>query len=412
MNILTRLYSTGGILGRTSNNLTSGIVGLANVGKSTIFQAITRSKLGNPANYPFATIEPEEAKVVVPSAQLDYLQKLYGSEKKIPATLTVYDIAGLTRNASRGEGLGNKFLADIRHVDGIYSIVRGFRSDEIIHVEGSVDPVRDLALVQDELVLKDLEWLEAGKGRIEKKIVRVAKTSPEYTAFTSELKLLSRLEEFLYEGRRVSHFAKGCTKEEIDIINTHNFLTAKPSLILLNSTPKDYLLQRNEFLDPVKKWVEEYSPGEEVLLISAEFERIYNEFIDRDDLAGLADYIKVTLGDEAPKVDKKLSFLPQMIIKMRERLNLISFYTCGPKESRQWTIRKGTEAPGAAGVIHSDLEKTFICCNVIKYSDVQDLEPPLQESQLRNKGKILRGGKKYVMQDGDIVHFKAANSKN
>lgn len=396
------------VLGRPSNNLTSGIVGLANVGKSTFFQAITKSKLGNPANYPFATIEPEESKVVVPSEKLDHLFKLYGSEKKIPASLTIFDIAGLTRGASSGEGLGNKFLNDIRHVDGIYQVVRGFENDDITHIEGNVDPIRDLSLVQDELVLKDLEWLEGVRERISKKMNRTPKNSQDYQEMINELELLGLLEGHMYEGKKIIHFKENWSEEEVNILNKHNFLTAKPTLVLLNVTPKDYLLQTNKFLDNVQKWLDEYAPGDQVMLFSAELETKYNDFEESSE--SFNKICEEWLEGHAAKA--KLTALPDIITNMRELLSLISFYTCGPIESRQWTIRKGTLAPKAAGVIHTDLEKTFISANIIKYEDIKDLEPPLLESQLKSQGKIKRGGKQYIVEDGDVIHFKAAGGKN
>ncbi|AET39629.1 Ylf2p Ecym_4597 [Eremothecium cymbalariae DBVPG len=408
---VVRRYSSKNLLGRPSNNLTSGIVGLANVGKSTFFQAITGSELGNPANYPFATIEPEEAKVIVPSPELDHLFQLYQSQKKIPATLTVYDIAGLTRNASQGEGLGNRFLNDIRHVDGIFSLIRGFQNETITHIEGSVDPVRDMSLVQDELVLKDLEWLEAAKERLGRKLSRTAKNALEYSRMVAELKFLEDLEEFMYDGRKIAHFKTEWSAEQVEILNSHNFITAKPSLVLLNCTPRDYLMQENKYLKDVEKWIQESSPGDKVVLFSAEFETKYNEFIADGDYEKLALYCN-SIADKAEiKVENYRSALPQIIIEMRKLLNLISFYTCGPQEARQWTIREGALAPQAAGVIHTDLEKTFISGNVIKYADIMGLQPPLLESQLKSQGKIKRVGSKYIMEDGDIAHFKAAGPK-
>ncbi|SCW04498.1 LAFE_0H14862g1_1 [Lachancea fermentati] len=407
--LFKRLYATSGFkryLGRPTNNLTSGIVGLANVGKSTFFQAITNSKLGNPANYPFATIEPEEAKVIVPSSRLQHLKDLYQSSKLIPATHTIYDIAGLTRGASKGEGLGNKFLNDIRHVDGVYQVVRGFSKQEITHIEGSVDPVRDLSIVQDELVLKDLEFLEGIREKLERKMDRCGKNSPEYAQMSAELAFLNSLEEHMYEGKKIAHFKDSWSEEEVSILNKHNFLTAKPTLILLNVSPEDYLMRQNAFIHDIEQWLNDYSPGDELILFSAEYETRYNNFMVTADESGLHEYCKGLVGDLTnTTID---SALPSIILKMRDALGLISFFTCGPLEVRQWTLRSGSTAPQAAGVIHSDLEKTFISANVIKYADLQQTEPPLQESHLKAQGKIKRGGKQYLMQDGDIVLFKAA----
>ncbi|AQZ18556.1 YLF2 (YHL014C) [Zygosaccharomyces parabailii] len=399
------------LLGRPSNNLTSGIVGLANVGKSTFFQAITNSKLGNPANYPFATIKPEEAKVQIPSRRLAHLKRLYQSEKCVPASLTMYDIAGLVRGASSGEGLGSTFLNDIRHVDGIYQVVRGFRKEDITHIEGSVDPVRDLSVVQDELILKDVEFLENIKERLQRKMGRTAKTSAEYREMTSELELMETLEEHLYEGRKIVHFKEDWSPEEVAILNKHNFLTAKPSLTLLNISAQDYISQRNEFVGPVKQWLDAYSPGDDIILFSAEFETVYNEFKDKAEVEDFEQYCKDTWGVPNDQMVLVESALPAILLKMRELLHLISFFTCGPLESRQWTVREGTTAPEAAGVIHTDLQNTFINASVTKYTDLAALEPPLHESVLKAQGKIKRAGKLYEIEDGDIVLFKAAGGK-
>lgn len=397
-------------LGRVSNNLTSGIVGLANVGKSTFFQAITKSQLGNPANYPFATIEPEEAKVQIPSHRLDFLQKLYQSGKKIPATLTVYDIAGLVRGASQGQGMGSAFLNDIKHVDGIFQVVRGFQNTDITHIEGSVDPVRDLSVVQDELVLKDLEFLENIKEKLSKKMGRTAKNSHEFAELEQECKFLESLEEHLYEGRKIIHFKKDWSPFEVSTLNKHNFLTAKPSLLLLNVTPKDYVLRKNEFVMDVKKWVDKFAPGDEVMLFSAEFETLCAKHDPGSDI--FKKYLQEELALDSFTLSNAKSALPQIIIKMREILGLISFFTCGPLEVRQWTVRRGSTAPEAAGVIHTDLKDTFINANVIKYEDLCKLQPPFQESMLKSQGKIKRVGKQHIMEDNDIVVFQAAGAKS
>ncbi|QLQ80197.1 hypothetical protein HG537_0D01980 [Torulaspora globosa] len=397
-------------LGRPSNNLTSGIVGLANVGKSTFFQAITKSQLGNPANYPFATIEPEEAKVQIPSHRLDHLQKLYQSEKKVPATLTVYDIAGLVRGASQGQGMGSAFLNDIKHVDGIFHVVRGFRNTDITHIEGSVDPIRDLSVVQDELVLKDLEFLENIKDKLSKKLGRTAKNSHEFAEVEQELKFLSELEERLYEGRKIIHFKKDWSPFEVATLNKHNFLTAKSSLLLLNVTPEDYILQKNEFIADVKKWIQEFAPGDEVMLFSAEFETICAKHSPESE--PFKKYLHEQLAlDPSTACPAAKSALPQVIVKMRELLGLISFFTCGPLEVRQWTVRQGSTAPEAAGVIHTDLQDTFINANVIKYDDLAQLEPPFHESALKSQGKIKRVGKQHIMEDNCIAVFQAAGAK-
>ncbi len=368
-------------LGRPSNNLTLGIVGLANVGKSTFFQAITQSKLGNPANYPFATIEPEEARVVVQSPKLDHLAALYGSQKKVPSSLTIFDIAGLTRNAARGEGLGNKFLSDIRQVDGIFQMVRGFRDDDIVHIEKNVvDPVRDLEIVSDELLLKDMDFVENALERASKMQRR---SGVDKAAVQLEVATLERVLELLYDGKKVSRGE--WTPEEIDILNAHNFLTAKPTVFLLNVSEADFLAQQNEFYAAVQEWVAANSPGDEVILFSGTY--------------------------ELALADPERSALAHITERMRAALNLVSFYTCGPMEAHQWTVREGSTAPEAAGVIHTDLQKTFILAQVYKYADLAHESAPLDEARLKSKGRQLRVGKTYCIEDGDVLLVKAAGGK-
>lgn len=373
--------------GRPSNNLSSGIVGLANVGKSTFFQAITRSKLGNPANYPFATIKPEEARVIVPSETLDHLHTLYLSDNKIPATLKIIDIAGLVRGASNGSGLGNQFLSDIRQVDGIFQVVRGFADPEITHVEGTVDPVRDLTIVLDELLLKDMEFVENAIEKLNKTYKKNIK-SLDMKSIEFEKVTLEKCYEWLMEGRRIANY-EYWTDEEIDVLNSYNLLTTKPTVFLLNVSEEDYLNQQNQFLPSINTWIVENSPGSSVILFSASYE---SKLVDANESEG--------------------SILPSIIQELRNSLNLISFYTCGEKEARQWTIRSGITAPEAAAVIHTDLQKTFINATVIKFEDLKNLTPPFDDKIVKSNGKQLRVGKSYIVEDGDVILFKAAGAKS
>lgn len=389
------------LFGRPSNNLTSGIVGLANVGKSTFFQAITKSKLGNPANYPFATIEPEEARVLVPSRELDTLRKLYGSKKKIPAILKIFDIAGLVRGASDNKGLGNAFLDDIRSVDGIFQIVRAFKDEDITHIEGGVDPVRDLTIVQDELILKDMEFIENSVEKLEVQLKHKGnKPMHELKFMENQLEALNQAYDLLMEGQKIIN-KQDWKDDHVDALNVHNLLTAKPSVILVNVNEEDYLNKSNEFLQDIEKWVTEYSPGSPIILFSADYETKLNELNESRDIQN----------DDAENAYEMSSALPEIIQQMRKVLNLISFYTCGDIEARQWTIRQNATCPNAAGVIHTDFEKTFINAELIKFEDVKDLQPPFDEKLLKSKGKVQRVGKNYIVEDGDIFHFKAAAAK-
>lgn len=339
-------------------------MGLANVGKSTFFQAITKSELGNPANYPFATIKPQEARVVVSSDELDHLARLYGSQNKVPAVFKIFDIAGLVRGASSGQGLGNQFLSDIRAVDGIYQVVRGFRDDEITHIEGNVDPVRDLSVVLDELLLKDMEFVESAIDKTTRAIKSNKLLAPE-------LECLEKCLDWLMEGRRIEDAS--WDDSEIDIINKHNLLTAKPCVYLLNVNGGEESLYR----ETVMEWIETHSPRSKLISFSA---------ADAQNLA-------------------------EIVSAMRRSLHLVSFYTCGEKEARQWTVRENSSAPEAAGVIHTDLQRTFINANVVKYADLASANPPLDEKWLKGKGKITRVGKSYIVGDGDVLMVKAAAGK-
>lgn len=377
-------------LGRVSNNLSLGVVGLANVGKSTFFQAITKSTLGNPANYPFATIDAEKSFVVVESEKLNHYQQLYQSQKKVPASLTVYDIAGLTRNASSGQGLGNKFLSDIRMVDGIFHVVRGFRDDEITHIEHSVDPVRDITIVTDELILKDLDFIETAKESARKDL---KKPYVDKAAVQFQLDTYEKLSDLLYCGTKAS--SEEWLDNEIDVINPLNLLTAKPTVYLLNVNILDYINGSNEFLLDIKEWIEENCPQDKLMLFSADYETKLNE-LQGDELKAFQ------MAHES-----KPSAFPSIVDSVREALRLISFYTCGPKEAHQWTVQEGSTAPEAAGAIHTDLQKGFISAQVYKWDDLKNENAPLDESGLKSRGKQLRVGKTYLVEDGDVVVIKS-----
>ncbi|CCK69658.1 Ylf2p KNAG_0C05600 [Huiozyma naganishii CBS 8797] len=384
---------TSVILGRSSNNLTAGIVGLANVGKSTFFQSITNSKLGNPANYPFATIEPSQAVTQLPNEKLFHLQDIYKAKKVVPSTLTVIDIAGLTKGASDGKGLGNKFLNDIKMVDGIFHLVRGFSGEEVTHLEGGVDPVRDMYLVQDELILKDLEYLERSIEQNSKK--RIPHSNVEYKILQGETKLLEQLQEFLYNGQKISNFKTEWGEDEAKVLNKYNFLTSKPTLILFNVDPIDYLTGKHKSLKDMITWRDQYAPRDNIVLFSAEIETKYNEMVvHKGDREQFTNYCKQL----APGITEADSALSTIIQEMKCKLHLLNFYTCGDVEVKQWNIREGTTAREAAGVIHTDLQRTFINAEITHYADV-------------DAHVVKRVGKDYVMQDDDIAFFKAVGGK-
>ncbi|KAJ2903341.1 hypothetical protein MKZ38_010092 [Zalerion maritima] len=381
------------LLGRPGNNLKSGIVGLANVGKSTLFQAITKCRLGNPANFPYATIEPEESRVIVPDERYDWLCEKYKPKSRVPAHLTVYDIAGLTKGASTGAGLGNAFLSHIRAVDAIFQVVRCFDDAEIIHVEGDVNPTRDLDIIADELRLKDIEFTEKALENIQK-ITRRGGQSLEVKKAKEEEACIQKVLDMLNESKDVR---KGnWSPKEITFINPLLLLSAKPVVYLVNLSEKDYLRKKSSYLPKVFNWVQENSPGDPIIPISVSFEGRLNDMEDEDEVK-----------EECKKLSAT-SALPKLVTTMRKSLNLYSFFTTGTDEVRQWTIRKGTKAPQAAGVIHTDFEKTFIQVIVYNFAMLKELG---DESEVKSKGKVMTKGKDYVVEDGDILLIKAGAAK-
>ncbi|ESZ94734.1 GTP-binding protein YchF [Sclerotinia borealis F-4128] len=382
------------LLGRPGNNLKSGIVGLANVGKSTLFQAITKCSLGNPANFPFATIEPEESRVIVPDDRYDWLCDKYNPKSRVPAHLTIYDIAGLTRGASKGEGLGNAFLSHIRAVDAIFQVVRCFDDAEIIHIEGDVDPVRDLTIISDELRIKDIEFVEKAL-EAQKKLTRRGGQSLEMKKLREEEAIIEKVLAMLNDGKDVR---KGnWSPKEIECINPLFLLTAKPVVYLINLSEKDYIRKKNKHLSKVMEWIKEHAAGDPIMPISICLEERLTRF---DTEAEVKEELK-TLGVE--------SALPKIVTSMRKVMDLGSFFTTGTDEVRQWTIRNGTKAPQAAGVIHGDFEKTFIQAIVYNYNVFKECNG--DEAEIKAKGKLMTKGKDYVVEDGDILLIKAGAAK-
>ncbi|POR38955.1 Obg-like ATPase 1 [Tolypocladium paradoxum] len=380
-------------LGRPGNSLKSGIVGLANVGKSTLFQAITKCSLGNPANFPYATIDPEEARVIVPDDRFDWLVEKYKPKSVVPANLTVYDIAGLTRGSSTGAGLGNAFLSHIRAVDAIFQVVRCFDDAEIIHVEGDVNPTRDLDIISEELRLKDIEFVEKALEN-QKKKTRMGGQSLELKKAKIEQDMIEKILAWLQDGKDVR---KGnWTPKEVEVINPLFLLTAKPVVYLVNLSEKDFIRKKNKHLPKIAEWIKENSAGDPIIPISVSFEERLTRFETED-----------AAREEQKNVGAD-SALPKIITQMRKTLQLGSFFTTGADEVRQWTIRVGTKAPQAAGVIHTDFEKTFIQAIVFNFNVLKELG---DEAEVKAKGKMMTKGKEYVVEDGDILLIKAGAAK-
>ena len=358
-----------------------GIVGLPNVGKSTLFNALTQTAAAQAANYPFCTIEPNVGRVAVPDDRLNTLAQIDKSEKIVPTQLEFVDIAGLVRGASKGEGLGNQFLANIREVDAIIHVLRCFENDDITHVEGSIDPVRDAATVETELMLADLDSMEKRIVQIEKKAKAGDKEAKEHFA------VMEKVLNALREGKPARSIDISDENEE-KILKSLFLLTTKPVLYVCN-VDEACAATGNEY----SKKVFDYAAreGNQAVIISAAIEA---EVAQLTDMAEQKEFLE-TLG-------LKETGLNRIIKAGYSLLNLLTFFTSGPKEAHAWTVKKGALAPNAAGVIHTDFEKGFIRAEVISYADYVAQHG---EAGAREAGRLRSEGKNYVMQDGDVVHF-------
>ena len=362
-------------------SLKAGIVGLPNVGKSTLFNAITKKNI-LAANYPFATIEPNVGVVVVPDKRLDFLNNLYMPKSLVPTTYEFIDIAGLVQGASQGEGLGNKFLAHIREVDAIVEVVRCFDNNQITHVSGNTDPIRDIEIINIELVLSDLEIVENRLSKIEKKAV----SSKDKEALI-EVNLLKRIINRLQENIpvRLIEF----TDDELKIIKNFNLITAKPIIYAANVDENTIAVGDNEYTLKVKEYAENENAG--VIVMCARME---------EELSSLDEHESSELLKEMGITN---SGLDKLIYATYDLLGLATFFTSGKDEVRAWTFKKGMKAPACAGIIHSDFEKGFIKAEVTSFDDLYKYGTDLK---VKEAGRMRLEGKEYVMQDGDICYFR------
>lgn len=359
-----------------------GIVGLPNVGKSTLFNSLTKAGAES-ANYPFCTIDPNVGIVAVPDARLQVLGDLYHSEKITPAVIEFVDIAGLVKGASKGEGLGNQFLSHIREVDAIVHVVRCFDDPNIIHVDGSVNPLRDIETINLELMFSDLEILE-------RRISRVTKGAANDKALAKELDMLKRLKAHMEEGNMAKTFQPG-DEDEAELLNGYNLLSAKPVIYAANVKDDDLTDdgESNEYVKTVREVAKK--ENSEVFVICAQIEQEIAELDDEER--------KIFLEE----LGLKESGLEKLIKASYHLLGLISYLTAGPKETRAWTIKEGTKAPQAAGKIHSDFERGFIRAEVVSYRNLVECG---NYNAAKEKGLVRSEGKDYVVQDGDVILFR------
>ncbi len=360
--------------------LKCGIVGLPNVGKSTLFNCLSNA-VAQSANFPFCTIEPNVGTITVPDERINKLEGLVSPERVVPTTIEIVDIAGLVKGAHKGEGLGNQFLANIREVDAIIHVVRCFDDGNIIHVDGSVNPVRDKEVIDIELQLKDLETVEKRISGLARKI----KTGDKEALKQNDLYEL--LQKTLEEGRSARSLELDEDRQEI--LDELQLITAKPVLYLCN-VDEDSVKNGNAYVEALKEAVKD--EGAEVLVLGAAIEADINELESYEERQMFLD----DLGLTEPGVSK-------LIKSAYKLLNLYTYFTVGVKEVRAWTIKQGMTAPQAAGVIHTDFEKGFIRAEVIKYEDFIKFE---SEAKIKEAGKMQVNGKEYVVEDGDIMHFR------
>jgi len=373
------------LIGRMGTNLKCGIIGLPNVGKSTFFNVLTKTSIAAAENFPFCTIDPNEARVPVPDPRFDWLVEHHKPASKVPAFLNVTDIAGLVKGASEGQGLGNAFLSHIKACDALFHLCRTFEDPDITHVEGDVDPIRDLDIINEELRLKDIEYFDKVYDEVERKYVRGGDKT-----FKNEYEILSKIKKVLIEDKRHLRFGDW-NQADIEVLNKHLFITSKPMIYLVNLSEKDFIRKKNKWLPKIKEYVDKNDPGATIIPLSGAFEQ---KLMDMETEEERKAYIEETKCSPA---------LEKIIVQGYKALQLIYFFTAGPDEVKAWTIQRGYKAPQAAGRIHGDFEKGFIMAEVMKFDEFKEHG---SEAACKAAGGYRQQGKNYTVLDGDIIFFK------
>jgi len=385
------------MLGKFSTHLKVGLVGPPNVGKSTLYNALSKSHHSEAANYPFCTIEPSETKVLMEDPRLDWLVDFAKPKNILKAHLTIVDIAGLIKGASTGAGLGNAFLSHINAVDGIIHVMRAFEDDSVIHHDDKPNPVADVQMIIEELRIKDISMLTGMREAHNKKKSSCATKSPAaLKAWETELAAIDKFKAWLESGKDIRNGMSEWSTSDIDFLNEYALLTAKPTLFAINLCFKDYQRKKNKFLKPIFDWVNENSPGSAMIPFCGCYEEEIQELEPAEFKA------REEAEDGAP------SALQKMVRQAFTMVNLCNFFTFGPDEVRAWNIRRGFLAPKAGSVIHNDFEKAFIMAEVMA---IDELMEKGSVAAMKEAGRWRQEGKMYEVKDGDCIEFKVGQIK-
>jgi obg-like ATPase 1 len=384
------------MLGRWSRALKVGLVGMPNVGKSTLYNSLSKSHHSKAANVPFCTIDPTETRAYVEDPRFDWMVQQYKPKSEVKAFVQVVDIAGLVSGASNGEGLGNAFLSHISAVDGLIHVMRAFEDDDIIHAEDTVDPVRDIETICNELRIKDISSMKSKKEMHGKAKQGAKAKSPAHAKkWEDESACIEKIIAWLESGKDIKQGMDQWSTDDIEYLNDYMLLTAKPVMFAINLNHRDYCRKKNKFLKPIFEWVNKNSPGSTMIPYCGSYESELQDMSPEE-------------AAETLKKDETTSAMAKMISTAFHMVHLINFYTAGEDEVKAWTIRKGFKAPQAAGVIHTDFEKNFICAECMTFDILKELG---SESEVKGAGKYRQEGKTYEVQDGDVIFFKFGRGK-